>query len=280
MNSNEGSYQPLAADLIQGTGVITAISQDSNKNNENMNNNMNIQTSSTDTYLYNQLNRSNTPKNQPQGLLNQVKLLDPQQKFTYNNSNINMTNSPMKNMSRTNIEEQLISKLDNSNNTGTITLSEQNIPQQEISSNYNLKENEVTTDNDERESTPDQPFYVNAKQYYRILKRRYARARLEENLRISRERKPYLHESRHKHAMRRPRGQGGRFLTAAEIEVLKGKEGSEELKDDDKDEESDGTKNRADNVRIGDQIVDSSEKKEMITQQTIKAEEVAVKSND
>ncbi|KAJ1535915.1 Hap2p [Saccharomyces cerevisiae] len=69
----------------------------------------------------------------------------------------------------------------------------------------------------------EQPFYVNAKQYYRILKRRYARAKLEEKLRISRERKPYLHESRHKHAMRRPRGEGGRFLTAAEIKVMKSK---------------------------------------------------------
>ncbi|KAJ2584253.1 Transcriptional activator [Coemansia sp. RSA 1836] len=69
----------------------------------------------------------------------------------------------------------------------------------------------------------EEPLYVNAKQYHRILKRRDARARMAAEHKMNVKRKPYLHESRHRHAMRRPRGPGGRFLTASEILELEQK---------------------------------------------------------
>ena len=124
----------------------------------------------------------------------------------------------------------------------------------------------------------ESPLYVNAKQFHRILKRRVARQKLEEQLRLtSKGRKPYLHESRHNHAMRRPRGPGGRFLTADEVAAMEKADGGLASTEDAlKAAQSSG----AGNKRKSDAIDSGPAKKSKVTSESAEEDEVEDEDED
>ena len=95
--------------------------------------------------------------------------------------------------------------------------------------------------------------YINGKQYHRIMKRREMRKKIKEAIEEKlgknkqEKNKKYHHESRHRHAMNRERGKGGRFISKKKSDI----ENSDKNKEDmDNSDNKDNEKNIGNNDDI------------------------------
>ena len=91
-------------------------------------------------------------------------------------------------------------------------------------------QNEKTHANIAMGPTTVEPLYVNPKQYHRIQIRRQQREALSKRMKVIPKKKDgYQYLSRHKHAVKRKRGPGGRFLTKAELALMEAQEASKKV---------------------------------------------------
>ena len=92
--------------------------------------------------------------------------------------------------------------------------------------------------------------YINGKQYHRIMKRREVRKKINEAIQMNKNKldknKKYHHESRHRHAMNRERGKGGRFVSKKKLEIENNDKNKEDKENKENKENTDNEKNKND----------------------------------